>query len=367
MKQHKYQNFSKLNLLILLLILISGAVIAANLYFYATGSKTLLREITTLTEIQDDLISAREAEIENLKLVNKKPVDQDFLRKDVYLENSYTFNKSKFQNSSTRMIEILNDGTVDFSSSSNEVNIPIVFIKDYESFKLTKNDAGKIAKSLRDALIGKRFEGIELEYSLAIDLEFYYELIAKLSEELKGSEINIQLGLLPMWGNTVDYSYHKNYKAVYGTKIDFNKINQYVETFKIYSLDYTTPNSIHAGPLTPLDWFEQIIQYHISNGVPREKMLMAINTLGYKWVNREYYISDLDNFVNEELQSEVLTVGEIENLPDYKKSESSTGDVMLKFREGENDIIIVYPPENYIKKLEELVSEYGLGGVFYRI
>ena len=154
-----------------------------------------------------------------------------------------------------------------------------------------------------------------------------------------------------------------NYNKSFNGKIPSYETIENSDQIRVLSFGYTNEKSILAGPITPLWWFEQTIQYLIKNSIPRNKIIMSVNTLCYKWAERDFAVLHRDNFVLEEIQAQTVKKNSIDRISGKTSSERSDSDTIFQYNEDAFEVTALCPTEDYIETLTNLSADYGLKGV----
>lgn len=350
-------------LLVVVLIIVSFALSGLNVYLYLFNRRTVEREILAVTTEQDNTQSA--LAVENLKLMS--------VRKQAKAAEDLTQER---WSSAQKVFELKSDGTViSTAQDENFPALPILFKKEkFEgepSWDLASLNQTELVETLEELLTDKHYEGLELDASLAVAKREYYDFIKQLSEILTPLDKKIIITSYPLWGDSVDYSYHKNYSEAFGVKLEWSRLMPYVDEVRFKVFDYTTCYSILAGPITPYSWAEKVIQYAISQGINREKLVVGISTLSYQWRDREYVEDDLDNFISDEQQCVIFSSEGTEDLLEDLQYSKQVDDTQLAeqrvvYSVDDSEYTLVNPTDEYIDSLVKLTADYGLKGVIYR-
>lgn len=350
--------------LIFILLIISSVVSALNVYLFFFYHKTVEREVLAVSTENDDTKSALEIEESKLSAVMEQP--------KLPIELTQTR-----WSSVQKVFEVLSDGTINSKiDSGNPPILPIVFKKELfeggENWDFSTVEYKKIIENLEELVLNDaNYEGLELDASLMVNKADFYTFVESLSEKLTSKGKRLIMSYYPRWGDNVSYEYFKNYSKVYGIQVEWSKLVPYVDEVRIKAFDYTTCYSVLAGPITPYDWVEKTLRYIIAQGLPRDKIVLGINTLGYRWTERDYVTNDLDNFIDNQQQCVVFsTDGVAELLQRYQgvadSTLSKTAEQHITYTDYDTEYILVNPSNDYINALVKLAADYGIKGVIYR-
>jgi spore germination protein YaaH len=131
----------------------------------------------------------------------------------------------------------------------------------------------------------KEIDGIDIDYESTklADKEQFFELIQRLSTGLKAKNKKLSVTVLPKWSDTIQYPGLRETRQVQ----DWSRIAELADEVRIMTYDYTGQGSPQIGPIAPLNWQEEVIQYGLTK-VPKEKLILGIPLYAYeKWVEVE--------------------------------------------------------------------------------
>lgn len=224
-----------------------------------------------------------------------------------------------------------------------------------------------------DRITRYNLDGIDLDYesTYLADKRLFFDFLSKLSSETKRINKKLVFTVMPKWGNYIQYPSLAQTRRVQ----DYKRIAELVDEFRIMSYDFTRRSSETAGPLAPLPWMEQIIQYAINEGVPREKLVLGIHNYSYVWKSRPI-LEKLDliywfgHFGSARLESALAyNYEDVEaTLKAYSVNKTYNpewGEVVAKFNLRGEERIMIYLDDIGIQARKNLALEYGLAGVAY--
>ncbi|MDQ7020790.1 MAG: glycosyl hydrolase family 18 protein [Candidatus Dojkabacteria bacterium] len=192
------------------------------------------------------------------------------------------------ENGSLKKNEFTNNSDFIKYTSKNKIElIPTITQLD----PLTLNEILKSEENYKrhvEAIIGQAldndYDGIDLDYEAIYlkDKDKYFDLLEDLSKGLKLNDKKLVVTVLPKWGDEVIYKTLPETRAVQ----DYNRINIFVDEIRIMAYEYTGRSAEAYGPISPIDWIEDIIRYSLLSGVPREKLVIGVNTYSYNYTER---------------------------------------------------------------------------------
>lgn len=342
----------KLRFWFIVLFLVVIVISLVLSYFYIKENRVFVQvnESVNIKEIEDNTISKVEAEIRNLNATVLKSDNPSF--KKYNDQESLDFKKT---------FKITHDSVLKISEVSNGV-IPTFFLDENLS-------------SIENQILIDRINATIYEYNLEeldIDVSIINisEDINKLVDSILGLQASRNFKLhttLPIkWSNNFDYTYLSAYSRFYNQDIDLNIFSTKLTTVKVELFGYTTLNSSSPGPITELRLAEASLQYYIKEGIPRDKLISVINTLGYKWGNRSYANTFYKNFVLPTKQVELIGSEQLNSLISLPTSSITQNfenlESLLKTEDINGVNFIVYPQIGQIEKLIEISKSYGING-----
>lgn len=134
--------------------------------------------------------------------------------------------------------------------------------------------------SIHQEVINNGYDGIDIDYEM-IYLKSgpqFKEFIERLTAKLNSSGKILSLTLLPKWGDKVMYSAFPETREVQ----DYAWAGRVADEVRIMTYDYTSSGSKAAGPIAPISWYEDVLEYSVTK-IPKEKLVMGIHLYGYEW------------------------------------------------------------------------------------
>jgi hypothetical protein len=359
---------NRLKTISLLLIPILIIVVALFIYYFYFKANITYIDNNIVNTVLGNSITKEEAEAKNLAQQIQRINTMRGVSKITLVRDSGT---SKEQNMSYSRLSL----EIDSNGTINKKDIQVegmdfyteVFFLTSDTIKNITVDSDIVAKNIIDYISKNKIYNFALDVSLTY-LENYMSLIERVSSELENSSFSIFL--YPKWGNEVDYSHFATITNDFHKTMNLEDISKLVSSIYVMSYNYTGPQDILPGPVTPSWWFERIIQYYISSGVPREKLKMGINNSAYEWKRREIETNPIMNYsllnqeANEILRNDFEDFIEENNL----KSSNITHieEDLYNYTKDDVEYITIIPSDVQIQRLEDIVSSYGLTSLFYK-
>lgn len=353
----------------------------AYVYFIETSKEVVIE--TKTNQIEEKNLSKEDVEAKNLASIEKLPTSESkqFSYKE-YSNNYANINSSD-----------LNQAILFLKSSEQNGILTVKKIPEAETMILEKNiisfvpkiefdyKSGYKPESLNRAMIDKHisdiilelsgieYTGVEISYSYMVFTD-YYNFLEKFKEALSQNNKNLYVSIAPKWGESPDYNRFINVYKPEFFDIDYVSISNIADQIRVNAFYYTTENSTLAGPISPKLWVEQIIRFMISKNVPREKIILGINTNAYEWTTRDYTDDYYKNYIWTEKEiSNVYSSQETKLLLDTISEISdleSINERVIEYKKDGIGYILVIPQDEYINSLKQLSIDYGLGGFFLR-
>ena len=293
--------------------------------------------------------------------------------------------------------EVKDDGTLQKKNAGNKEKfvsliknrniklIPAIAMFDHEIFsKVLQNEKNleRHIEEIYQLVVNENFDGIDLDYESTklSDKDQYFIFLEMLSEKLHKINKTLIITVLAKWNDD------KSYASLPETRIvqDWTRIAEFADQIRIMAYDYTNSKSQFPGPIAPLNWIKDILEYAV-NKIPREKIILGIHLYAYEWwlevdpTNKDQEFSSLTFITNYLLNNSsdkaaraytydtVLKVlaenqGERseyqgEQILEYQKINSVTN--KLEYR------ILIYIDPAGVRQREQLAKVYQIAGVSY--
>lgn len=237
-----------------------------------------------------------------------------------------------------------------FTKSENITVIPTIGSYDSKVLNSVLSSDVYIEKNIGEILSEVEkydFDGIDIDYEKIYtqDRDRYLSYLSLLSSRLKdkGKILSITVS-----AKTRDSSIDTLYAQ------DWIEINKIADSVNIMAYDYTLQTSTIPGPIGPIDWIEDVLEY--SKGrIDSNKIYLAIHLYSYLWKGENAsaltYSSTEKILANSKIQREYKT-DIAEGYASYTCSDGSK-------------CILFYPTKEGIEERINISKEYNLRGVVY--
>lgn len=351
-------------------LLIILAVVSSLITFYLFQfRREFIIDTKTKTEtITNNEISKSAAEKMNLDNVEKMPKDQS----ELITGANITYTNSQSSILTALSYEVMDDSSLRKVDTFVELIkrpgfIPIFYISPKTlttaNFDLAKLSALIIAESAN-------FKEVSFDVSFTYIKDFN-NFIKPIAANLKSKNVLVDLYLYPSFGKEVNYNYFLQISNDYHRTTKFSDLNNIVDKVIVQLYGFTSEYSILPGPVAPIDWAKQVIQFYISEGIDRNKMFAEINTSNYLWLEREivtdpklnYPVADIQGGVVSDAQVQLKQFAIINEA--YSFLDMSKEQIALLDHESVK-YLLLSPTDENINSLKNLVAEYGLAGYIVR-
>jgi spore germination protein YaaH len=124
------------------------------------------------------------------------------------------------------------------------------------------------------------FDGIDIDYEMIRRerKENYINFLLRLGEELNERGKILSVTVFAQWGDSINYENHGD--TIYVQ--DLSLISDIADQVRVMTYDYTLSSSPTPGPIGPIDWMEDVLEYVLTK-VPKEKVWLGIHLYGYRW------------------------------------------------------------------------------------
>jgi spore germination protein YaaH len=169
-----------------------------------------------------------------------------------------------------------------FCRENNMRVIPTIGSYDFESTASAfKNDTSyqKQVDKIIAEIEKYDFDGIDLDYEMVNSSyrENFLKFLKELSEELKKRDKILSVTVFAKWEDA-KYTDHQETRAVQ----DYSEIAKYADEIRIMAYDYTLQSSKIPGPIAPIGWIRDVLDYAVEK-IPREKTWLGVHLYGYQW------------------------------------------------------------------------------------
>ena len=287
-----------------LLVFLLIASIVLNTYFYVNPQITYSYRNSPYVVYYSNK-TATQLEIEELQKVDRSQTSDIYVTgwiPDWDLKDGLTTLKAQqnsFDSISPFWLLPQEDGTIkevlnnanpeilSFAKKNNIKIIPTVPLFDFELLSKILNNKESFERHINEILnrVDKYdYDGIDLDYEATSlsDKKLFFDLLERLSGEMKSRNKTFVFTVMPKWGNELSYPSLPQTRLVQ----DYKMIADLVDEFRIMTYDFFGRTTTEAGPIGPLEWLERVLQYTIQEGVPRSKIVLGVHTYAYDWSDR---------------------------------------------------------------------------------
>lgn len=244
---------------------------------------------------------------------------------------------------------------VTYSKANNIRVIPTIGSYNEGSIDALLKDSTNIQRNISDILKEieiYNFDGIDLDFEIINEnsKEKYIGYITLLKTNLSEKNKLLSLTLFAQW-NDAKYTDHESTRKVQ----DYEYLGNIADEVRIMAYDYTRATSKKPGPIGPLDWIEDILEYATSE-IPKEKIWLGVHLYSYEWVGTR--TEALTNVSVQKLISK-------ENITStYKKD---IGEGYAKFSCVNSTVIcqIYFQTSQGVQDRREIAKRYQIAGVSY--
>lgn len=357
---------SKENILLIISTILFIAIVAFSSYIVFSRIEKNTENTNKTTEIQKD-------EEESTQQIddNTKPIETEFIYAAWIPSFDFTNGYESLKASKDLINEINpvlygvnNDGTLlnrkpdestlndflSFCSTQNISVVPTIGSYDYKIMDSVLSSEVYIEKNINEIVseINKyNYRGIDIDYERirTANRDGYLLFLKNLKTELQKHNKTLSVTVFAKTRDSlVDTLYVQ----------DWIEISKIADTLRIMAYDYTLQTSTKPGPIGPLEWINEVLQY--ANGkVPSEKIILGIHLYAYLWKGEKAsaltYSSVSKIFENKSIQSE------------YKK-DIGEGYAKYTCSDGSECILYYQTPEG-VKTREEIARKNNLKGISY--
>jgi len=378
-------------IVIILTIAIAGATYSAY-YKYNNPNTTEVEKINEI-KIYNSNKTDFDIEIDTIKAVPKQEKDLNSLKYYGWIPDwdmadgvKSLINNPHITSVSPFWFDLLEDGTlatnpytnyselIDYTSSNNIALVPTITSFDKEILTKVLNSEENTARFIDETISyieQNNYQGIDLDFEsfYVVDQKLFLDLMSELKARLNNIGKLLYISSLAKWGNNISYAQSKatlNYKA----------IGEIVDVFIIQGYSYSPTNSNSIGPIGPIDWQEDVVRYAINEGVPREKIVLGVNTYAQDWSERPiqydllYYTAE--GLPNNDFDSEAAVAyyyNGIDKLySNYSVDEKfidNWGEMLGVYNFNGQKRYVVYPNKTSIDLRKKLAADYGINGISY--
>ena len=244
---------------------------------------------------------------------------------------------------------------VTYSKANNIRVIPTVGSYNEGSIDALLKDSTNIQRNISDILKEieiYNFDGIDLDYELINEnsKEKYIGYITLLKTKLSQENKLLSLTLFAQWDDA-KYTDHESTRKVQ----DYEYLGNIADEVRIMAYDYTRATSKKPGPIGPLNWIEDILEYATSK-IPKEKIWLGIHLYSYEWVDTR--TEALTNVSVQKLISK-------ENITSTYKRDIGEGYAKFSCVNSTTTCQIYFQTKQGIQDRREIAKRFQIAGVSY--
>lgn len=195
------------------------------------------------------------------------------------------------------------------------------------------------------------FDGIDLDYEMirVSEKDNYLLFLEELSDELNRRDKILSVTVFAQWEDA-SYKDHEQTREVQ----DYTRIGQVADEVRIMAYDYTLQSSKTPGPIGPINWIRDVLDYATSTIGP-EKVWLGVHLYGYQWSESRTVAF-------------TYTTGQtIINSPNINAQfREDIGEGYAEFSCDEGQSCTAYfQNERGVQMRRDIAKEYGIAGVAY--
>lgn len=263
---------------------------------------------------------------------------------------------------------------ISYTNNNNVMLVPTITSFDRDKLTNVLNSQENTQRFLNETMSYVEefdYKGIDLDFEVfyVADQKLFFDLMSELKSRLNAQGKLLYISALAKWGNNISYSQSRatlNYKA----------IGELVDVFIIQGYSYSANNSSTIGPIGPIEWQEDIIRYAINEGIPRDQIVLGINTYAQDWSKRPiqydllYYtaLGLPDDSYTAEAAVAYYYNGIDKLYSNYTVEETfidNWGEVLGSYNFNGQERYVVYPNKTSIELRKKLAADYGINGISY--
>lgn len=169
-----------------------------------------------------------------------------------------------------------------YCAENNIRVIPTIGSFDYDAMSAafaSKEAYRKQINTIVNEVERHGFDGIDLDYEKirVNEKENFFLFLEELSRELKRNGRTLSVTVFAKWENA-NYTDHEQTRQVQ----DYVRIGQIADEVRIMAYDYTLQSSKTPGPIGPVNWIEDVLDY-ATNAIANEKIWLGVHLYGYQW------------------------------------------------------------------------------------
>lgn len=244
---------------------------------------------------------------------------------------------------------------ISFCRENNIMIIPTVGSYDFEATASAFESEVSYQKQV-DKIIAEieryDFDGIDLDYEMVNSSykDNFLKFLKDLSEELNKKDKILSVTVFAKWEDA-KYTDYQETRVVQ----DYKEIAKYADEVRIMAYDYTLQSSKIPGPIAPIDWVTEVLDY-ATKQIPEEKIWLGVHLYGYQWSSDRTIA-----FTYTTALSAIINDPDIEYV--YKED---IGETYSAFSCADGYVCKAYfQSKKGIEVRRELAKEYKIAGISY--
>lgn len=240
-----------------------------------------------------------------------------------------------------------------YAAANNVLVIPSIAMFDADLMKeiLSGQSLDDHVNAIVNEVVINGYDGIDLDYESTYeeDADAYELFLQKLYTNLDARNKILSVTVLAQWGDDVVYTGLKQTRKVQ----DWKMINKYSHQVRIMAYDFTSSGATVAGPIGPINWQRQVLDYAVEK-FDRDKIWLGVHLYGYAWSEEGYYSSYTYDDMPEILARAT-----------YQEFNEILREGYAEYPCGTNSCKIYYQTPEGVAARSTLATEYGIAGVAY--
>jgi spore germination protein len=273
---------------------------------------------------------------------------------DTVLPVLYTVNSSGDVESRGVSTSKIND-LMTYCTENNIRVLPTIGSYDFDSVSASLASEDSYKRQI-DTIVSEiekyNFDGIDLDYEMVrtSDKENFLKFLQELGQELEERDKILSVTVFAQWEGAT-YEDHEETRAVQ----DYAEVGKYAHEVRIMAYDYTLQSSKTPGPVGPLNWIEDVLDY-ATNRIPKEKIWLGVHLYGYQW-SKDRTVA----FTYTTTESAIINSSGINNI--FKED---IGEGYAEFNcDGDFVCKTYFQTPRGVEMRRDIAKEYGIAGTAY--
>ncbi len=264
----------------------------------------------------------------------------------------YSINSNgALQKNSIQALSLTNG--IRYIKENNIKLIPTVSSNNFNNTNILFSNESVYKKNIDDILNEidiNDYDGVDLDYESihTKHKDSFITYLKLLSEQLHKKGKILSVTVFTQWENA-KYLDHIETRVVQ----DYATISQLADEVRIMAYDYTSPQSKTAGPIGPITWIRDTLEYALKY-FSKEKIVLGVHLYSYEWQDSK--VSALTNTTVANMLNKGIAREYKEDIAEgYATYGCSNG---LKCE-------MYYQTKEGIKQRREIAKEFGIKGISY--